>query len=45
MRAVLEAMVGFGHPDRVIRFAGDPRIPEVRKMFRLLNAGFKAGVL
>jgi hypothetical protein len=44
-KAVLEAMVGFGHPDRVMRFAGDPRTTDVRRMFRLLNAGLKAGVL
>ncbi len=44
-KAVLEAMVGFGHPDRVMKFAGDPRTADVRRMFRLLNAGLKAGVL
>jgi AcrR family transcriptional regulator len=44
-KAVMEVMVGFGHPDRVMRFAPNPRTAEVRKLFRLLDAGLKAGVL
>ena len=44
-KTVMEAMVGFAHPDRVMKFAGDPRTGDVRRMFRLLNAGLKAGVL
>jgi AcrR family transcriptional regulator len=44
-KTILEAMVGFVHPDRVVKFAGEPRAGDVRRMFRLLNAGLKAGVL
>jgi len=44
-KSVLEAMVGFGHPDRVTKFAGDPRTSDVRRLFRLLNAGLKSGVV
>jgi hypothetical protein len=32
-------MVGFGHPDRITKFAGDPRTADVRRLFRLLDAG------
>jgi len=43
--ALLDAMHGFVNPDRVRKFAGDPRTADVRRLFRLINAGFKAGVL
>jgi hypothetical protein len=36
-KSVLEAMVGFGHLDRVTKFAGDPRTSDVRRLFRLSN--------
>src|ERR1700678_75399 len=30
-------MVGFGHLDRVTKFAGDPRTSDVRRLFRFSN--------
>lgn len=40
-----DAMHGFVNPDRVRKFAGNPRTADVRRLFRLLDAGLKAGVL
>jgi len=44
-KTVLEAMIGFVHPDRIMKFGGEPKTVNVRRMFRLLNAGLKAGVV
>jgi AcrR family transcriptional regulator len=43
--ALWDAMHGFVNPDRVMKSAGNPRTADVRRLFRLLDAGLKAGVL
>jgi hypothetical protein len=43
--ALWDAMHGFVNPDRVMKCSGNPRTADVRRLFRLLDAGMKAGVL
>ena len=43
--ALWDAMHCFVNADRVMKFAGDPRTADVRRLFRLLDAGLKAGIL
>ena len=43
--ALWDAMHSFVNPDRVMKSSGNPRTADVRRLFRLLDAGLKAGVL